>query len=443
MTTATPEAPALNDAQVRAAEEILERISDPEAIVTLAGLAGTGKTFLTRMILRQLSDRGWRILLTAPTHQALSVARAGLPADIEAMTIHAALGLSVRENDDGSTHITSRTRSKLRGFDLVVVDEASMVGQELYQTLMHERRSAVLFVGDPGQLPPIGEKESPAFAEVAQRIALTEVVRQAEGSPLIALAHAIRTEAENGRRVRIDTIRPHATGAAQIQPGSIFTITELVTDARQSGFDAVALTYRNQDVDRINAGVHRALFPDSTAAFSPGERILFRAPYHEEGREEEEPLARANDLATVLEISDPFPGPMETPALSLTLEFVDGRQRTVPVPLNSGSWRSAWGNLFAAHRAAKAQAKLATDPSEADHLRETARSASAKAWMLRTRFANVQLCYAMTAHRSQGSTFDIVVLHWAGMARMADAFEFNRALYVCATRPSDYLVVVE
>jgi hypothetical protein len=115
----------------------------------------------------------------------------------------------------------------------------------------------------------------------------------------------------------------------------------------------------------------------------------------------------------------------------------------VPVPLNARAWRRTWGALFADHRAAKAKAKLARDHLEVEQLREAARVASGRAWMLRTRFANVQHTYALTAHRAQGSTYDIAILHWQGLARMRDDFEHARAVYVAATRPSQYLVIVE
>lgn len=442
--TTTIAAHSLNADQRAALDAILEQIVDRDAIVTLSGNAGTGKTFLVRALLDRLIDRGWQVLLTAPTHQALAVARAGCPADVETMTIHAALGLVVRENADGTTHVTPRTRAKVRGFDLVIVDEVSMVGADLYRELMRSRECAVLFVGDPGQLPPVGEKESPAFAEVAGRIALTSIVRQAEGSPLIALAHRIRDLAENGDRVRLDAIRDYATGAAQIQGGNLMTVTELVADARSSGFDALGLTYRNEDVDRINAGVHRTLYPDSAAPFEPGERVLFRAPWHRPGEEHRDPVARTNETGTVVALSDPHESPFAgLPARNLSVTLDSGAEYMFPIPENPHAWRRAVSALFATHRAAKAAAQLTSDPGERDRLRDEARAASQSAWVLRTHFAAVQHAYAMTAHRAQGSTVDIAVLHWKGIAMMRDSFEHARALYVAATRPSQYLVIVE
>lgn len=434
---------ALTADQMSALEGIRSRITDRSAVVTLAGYAGTGKTFLLRSLLRDLCEAGWRVLLTAPTHQALAVAREGMLADVDTMTIHSALGLSVSERDDGSTTITKKGSPKLAGRDLLVVDEASMIGTEIYREIMRNRDSAVLFVGDPGQLPPVGEKESPAFAEIADRFSLTSIVRQAEGSPLITLAHAIRDLAENGQRVRLDLIRRHAEGAAQIVTGSLETVTELVADALSGGYRAIGITWRNEDVDRINRGVHNVLYPGSVRPFDPGERVLFRAPWHRPGEENREPVVRTNELGTVVDISDLLESPFDLPMRNLTVQLDSGREYMFPVAANPLAWNRAVSALFAEHRAAKAKASLARSSEEISALREEARRASAAAWHLRSWFASVQHAYALTAHRAQGSTYDIAVLHWQGLSMMRDDFEHARAVYVAATRASQYLVVVE
>ena len=64
--------------------------------------------------------------------------------------------------------------------------------------------------------------------------------------------------------------RPASTSGCSTSSWSI------VTDARSEGFEAVALTYTNVDVDRINGAVHRALFPDAELPYAPGEKVLFR-----------------------------------------------------------------------------------------------------------------------------------------------------------------------
>lgn len=443
MTTALETEVTFTPDQLSALAGIRSRISDRTAVLTLAGRAGTGKTYLLRALLHDLCNAGWRVLLTAPTHQALAVAREGLIGDVQTMTIHAALGLSVTEKEDGTTSVARKGTAKLRGVDLLVVDEASMVGVEIYQEIMRHRDSAVLFVGDPGQLPPVGETESPAFAEVAGRYSLTSIVRQAEGSPLITLAHAIRDLAENGQRVRLDLIRRYATGDARIVDGGLQAVTDLVADGIADGFRTTGITWRNEDVDRINAGVHRALFPDSTQPFEPGERVLFRAPWHRPGEENREPVVRTNELGTVLGLSEIVAGPHELPARNLVVELDSGREYMFPVAANPGMWRRAVSALFAEHREAKARASLARASDEVAEYREKARRASAAAWSLRSHFAAVQHAYAMTAHRAQGSTFDITVLHWRGLSLMRDDFEHARAVYVAATRPSKYLVIVE
>jgi exodeoxyribonuclease-5 len=108
-------------------------------------------------------------VVTAPTHKAVQVLRGlGLPENPPALryaTIHSVLGLQpVYDVDTGEQRLRQTGPVDLPWNALLVVDECSMVGRELYA---HLRRAAaqveaqVLFVGDPAQLPPVKEQVSP------------------------------------------------------------------------------------------------------------------------------------------------------------------------------------------------------------------------------------------------------------------------------------------
>jgi len=91
---------------------------------------------------------------------------------------------------------------------------------------------------------------------------------------------------------------------------------------------------------------------------------------------------------------------------------------------------------------AKAEALRASGSPLAMDAHDDAKHASAKAWALRKAFANLRHAYAITTHKSQGSTFDIAIVDLKDMAKMRTAFQFNRGLYVAATRPSKHLAIV-
>jgi len=148
------------------------------------GYAGTGKTTLVKFLINELSKR-YNIVVCAFTGKAVNVLqRKGIPA----RTMHSLLYDAVIEPKSGD--VTFERKVCLEDDpDLIVIDEASMVSTELYSELKHWGKK-LLFVGDPGQLEPVGDNpnlmKSPDFV-------LQHIHRQAAESPIIALANSIRT----------------------------------------------------------------------------------------------------------------------------------------------------------------------------------------------------------------------------------------------------------
>jgi exodeoxyribonuclease-5 len=88
--------------------------------------------------------------------------------------------------------------SALREMDLLVIDECSMVGDEMARDLLSFGKK-ILVLGDPAQLPPV--RGSGFFTEAQPDILLTEIHRQARDNPIIELATRIR----NGEPLKIGT----------------------------------------------------------------------------------------------------------------------------------------------------------------------------------------------------------------------------------------------
>lgn len=188
-----PSAITLTAAQQHALDAILAFAQGQHgaSMMTLAGYAGTGKTTVVSELVTRLADQ-LHIAVAAPTNKAVGVLREkvasqNLVAAVDFGSIHSFLGLRLREQDDGAHACVSDGVSTLHEFDLVIVDEASMLSQSLFaQIVMKLQSTRVLFVGDPAQLPPVddGGAESPAFSCVQHRVQLADIIRQAEGSPI-------------------------------------------------------------------------------------------------------------------------------------------------------------------------------------------------------------------------------------------------------------------
>jgi len=172
----------LSDDQSEALAKILAWLGTGVSTLTLGGLAGTGKTTLIKEILRLAPDSS-EIAVVAFTGKAVSVLISKGVA--RAMTVHALIYRVCGENEKKEP-IFSR-RNEIRP-SLVIVDEASMVNSRMHSDL-ECLANKILYVGDHGQLPPIGG--DPKLMEYPE-IRLEKIHRQAEDSMVIAFAHAVR-----------------------------------------------------------------------------------------------------------------------------------------------------------------------------------------------------------------------------------------------------------
>src|SRR3954469_18553543 len=176
------------DAALKAVAEWLRRGDKP--VFRLFGYAGTGKTTLARHIAEGVDGD---VAFGAYTGKAALVLRSKGCAD--ASTIHSMIYRS-RESDEGGPQFVLNRQSAAAKADLIVIDECSMVDEELGRDLLSFGRP-VLVLGDPAQLPPV--KGGGFFTEAEPDIMLTEVHRQAQDNPIIRMSMAIR---EGGRLAR-------------------------------------------------------------------------------------------------------------------------------------------------------------------------------------------------------------------------------------------------
>lgn len=184
--------------------------SSPQ-VFRLFGYAGTGKTTIAKDVVASLSARA---VFGAYTGKAASVLRKkGNPAN----TIHSLI-YKVNEPDEEKIHdlkqkleeckvpalrkalqrefeeankptFSLRDKDELKDIDLIVIDEVSMVGEQLGQDLLSFDKK-ILVLGDPAQLPPIDG--GGFFTSAKPDFLLTEIHRQARDNPIITMATLVR-----------------------------------------------------------------------------------------------------------------------------------------------------------------------------------------------------------------------------------------------------------
>jgi exodeoxyribonuclease V len=164
--------------------------STGQQVFRVFGFAGTGKTTLARHFAQQIGGTTCFAAFTGKA--ALMMRRNGCEG---ASTIHGLI-YQVEERGDGAIRFVLDPESAAAEAELIVIDECSMVDEELGHDLLSFGKP-ILVLGDPAQLPPV--RSAGFFTDAKPDVMLTEIHRQAEGNPIIQLATTVRT----GGRVQL------------------------------------------------------------------------------------------------------------------------------------------------------------------------------------------------------------------------------------------------
>ncbi|MFI3115165.1 MAG: ATP-dependent RecD-like DNA helicase, partial [Clostridia bacterium] len=161
-------------------------------VVVLTGGPGTGKTTTVRGVLNLFYALGLKVELCAPTGRAAK--RLTEICDVEAKTIHRLLEASF-DPAEGKIVFQKNVQNTL-DIDAIIIDEASMIDINLIKGLLKGLKfgTRIVFVGDPDQLPPVGAGNFLQDIINSDRfnvVSLTEIFRQAKESMIVMNAHGV------------------------------------------------------------------------------------------------------------------------------------------------------------------------------------------------------------------------------------------------------------
>ena len=189
---------------------------DNRALFLLKGYAGTGKTTIISTVVHNLWKIGQKAVLLAPTGRAAKVISGY--SNRQAFTIHKKIYYPKKQSSGGVSFVMQPNKHT---DTLFIIDEASMISDEKQNAKLFENGSLlddlisyvysgknckIIFIGDTAQLPPVKLTMSPAleadnlsfeFNKEVTEIELDEVVRQEEGSGILANATDLRLLIQN------------------------------------------------------------------------------------------------------------------------------------------------------------------------------------------------------------------------------------------------------
>jgi len=165
----------------------------------LNGYAGTGKSTVIKVAIEYAKTIGKKLVLTATTATAADVQKSIYGDEITTSTLHSALGLRLDgfENQFGDKEQYDNFGGIIKSGDILVIDEASMLNNTLYSKVLQEGVK-VLFIADSGQFKPVGMTALSKVFNTSDKVVqnLTKVVRQNENNLLNSTLTLLRTDQE-------------------------------------------------------------------------------------------------------------------------------------------------------------------------------------------------------------------------------------------------------
>jgi ATP-dependent exoDNAse (exonuclease V) alpha subunit len=300
----------LNSEQKAAFKAIEKFLEHPSAnVFVLKGYAGTGKTFLMQQLAKMLTDSEQEFCMLASTGRAATVLKG--KTGFETKTVHGELYNFSKV--DGIDNIMHRDRSAdnsnqmsleflVRSTDenkrVYIVDESSMLSCEASKDVSFTNfgsgnllddffkvagSNKIIFVGDPCQLPPIGQNISPALDtnwlatqnRVAVSFTLQKIERVTAGNDILRLAGAVRDMSMQNSWERFPKLPAQNLNNVKLHVSYDELFAQYAENYKSAGAnETLAITRSNKTVQKINRNMRRELYGDENMPLQIGEVLL-------------------------------------------------------------------------------------------------------------------------------------------------------------------------
>jgi DNA replication protein DnaC len=465
---------SLNSDQKTAFEDLRDFICDKgdDSVYVLKGWAGTGKTYCVSVLVRYVLEvihptHNWyRIAVTGPTNKSVRVIKktSGLKnTRVSFQTIHKMLGLTERITKEGVQEFVNQGdfQPKIKTVKLLIIDEVSMLNDDLFQEVLKYRdRIKIICMGDPAQIPPVGKPDCIPFREELaagyriKTLNLKQIMRQKKDNAIIESSVAIRSELgrsknpvepvtklnEKGEGIEFLNLNIPETrkGFSEILR-RYFVTDEFKKDSEY----AKIIAWRNKTVATMNDVIRKVIYGDEAlgSKILVGEKLIANNPIIQG----ESIVLNTNDEFSVdsfvidsddlryhvSDHPDAEPFPITLKYYETVVSYLDDEDETVRV------------NIQILHEDSEMDFKKLANMLK---LRAIEKKGKDKSWLVYYNFlrkyADVNYGYCITAHKSQGSTYNTTFVLEDDINQNFNIIEKNRILYTSYTRASRKLYVL-
>lgn len=456
----------LNEDQKNAFEELRDYIQGKsDDIYVIKGWAGTGKTFCVSLLVRYVlevmkpNNNWYKIAVTGPTNKSVRVIKKStgiLNNRVFFATVHKMLGLTERITSDGKQEFVNQGdfRPPIESTKLLIIDEVSMLSDDLFHEIIKYREKIkIICMGDPAQIPPVGRPDCIPFRdELADQygiktVELKTIMRQKKGNPIIDTSVKIRenleipysvtgTESlltENGEGIQfLNLNHPEVRESFPVVLDSYFNSENFKNDPEYTKI----IAWRNKTVATMNSLVRKVIYGDNSleSKILIGEKLIANNPIIENN----EIIFSTNDEFSVEDYKikeAKFKTDDETVSIKYYetgVIFINDEEKRIKMYIDI------------LHESSQSEFNII-----ANRLKKIAieKKGKEKSWVkyydFLRRFADVSYAYAITAHKSQGSTYTTAFVLEDDIDVNIDVIERNRIKYTSYTRSSKKLYVLK
>lgn len=450
------------------AVSFLKTNTDPTQYYVIEGKAGTGKTTIAKEILKEFEDE--QIYVAAVSHKAKGVIKSSFGDDTRGKKFFSIAGLlgmkGINDNDTQTTKFQVGLKVPLLDNPpaLLVIDEASMITEDVLKKIIDinsslSRPFQMLFLGDIGQIQPIRDEQSEFYRthkdllnkksdifNSKHKSKLITRVRQGEANPILPYADYFweNSQKENPELnptqhiVRNNQITDKGSLLFSNSEGEVLnSVIKAVKNAVEKGLTnhVKIVTYHVNEKTELNQKIHEALF-GKDSDYSKGDMLILNSPYD------------LPDVNATMENSS------EIQIKSIQDEDTDEFGVHTLYLETNGTAYTRTGNeqkdcviqVVSRNDIGLYNQKLQELASYAK--RQTNRALKKQAWgdfwEYKGRYADVDFGYAITAHKSQGSTYDIVVVDEKDImgTTATSNQEKSELIYTALTRPRKTAIVI-
>lgn len=450
------------------AVSFLKTNTDPTQYYVIEGKAGTGKTTIAKEILKEFEDE--QIYVAAVSHKAKGVIKSSFGDDTRGKKFFSIAGLlgmkGINDNDTQTTKFQVGLKVPLLDNPpaLLVIDEASMITEDILKKIIDinsslSRPFQMLFLGDIGQIQPIRDEQSEFYRthkdllnkksdifNSKHKSKLITRVRQGEANPILPYADYFweNSQKENPELnptqhiVRNNQITDKGSLLFSNSEGEVLnSVIKAVKNAVEKGLTnhVKIVTYHVNEKTELNQKIHEALF-GKDSDYSKGDMLILNSPYD------------LPDVNATMENSS------EIQIKSIQDEDTDEfGVHTLYLETNGTAYTKTGDEqkdcviqVVSRNDIGLYNQKLQELASYAK--RQTNRALKKQAWSdfweYKGRYADVDFGYAITAHKSQGSTYDIVVVDEKDImgTTATSNQEKSELIYTALTRPRKTAIVI-